>query len=87
MQDALFEIHHLKDVSDALWIAKQSADKAESRAQARYEAGVASFMELLDTQRTANLASIAFNNARENELNAVVHLMKALGVIENSSSK
>ena len=83
VQDALNEIHYLKDVTNALRIAKDSADKAENRARTRYEAGVASFLELLDAQRSANTAGIAYNNARENELNAVVHLMKALGVVEN----
>ena len=80
-QDALNEVHYTKEIAQARDVAKLSADKAERRAMARYEAGVASFMELLDAQRSANSANVAYYNAHKAELNAIVNLMKALGVV------
>ncbi|MBO7173126.1 MAG: efflux transporter outer membrane subunit [Burkholderiaceae bacterium] len=82
VQDALNEVHYNKDIAEARRIAKDSADKAERRAMARYEAGVAGFMELLDAQRSANTANVAYYNAHEGELNAIVNLMMALGAVE-----
>ena len=82
VEDALNEVRYTKDIADARRVAKVSADKAERRAMVRYEAGVASFMELLDAQRSANSANVAYYNAHESELNAIVHLMMALGAVE-----
>ena len=83
VEDALNEVRYTKDIADARRVAKVSADKAERRARVRYEAGVASFMELLDAQRSANSANVAYYNAHESELNAIVHLMMALGAVED----
>ena len=82
VEDALNEVRYMKEIADARRIAKASADKAERRAMVRYEAGVASFMELLDAQRSANSANVAYYNAHEGELNAIVNLMMALGAVE-----
>ncbi len=82
VEDALNEVRYSKDIADARRVAKVSADKAERRAMVRYEAGVASFMELLDAQRSANSANVAYYNAHESELNAIVHLMMALGAVQ-----
>jgi multidrug efflux system outer membrane protein len=82
VEDALNEVRYTKDIADARRVAKVSADKAERRAMVRYEAGVASFMELLDAQRSANSANVAYYNAHESELNAIVHLMMALGAVQ-----
>jgi outer membrane protein, multidrug efflux system len=45
----------------------------------RYEAGYSPFLEVLDAQRTANEAELAFVRNRQNRLSYSVDLMKALG--------
>ncbi|MGH8765024.1 MAG: TolC family protein, partial [Burkholderiales bacterium] len=45
----------------------------------RYESGYSPFLEVLDAQRTANDAEIAFVRNRQNRLAYSVDLMKALG--------
>lgn len=81
-----------KDVADALANARAaresqadverrltSADKAQQLAQARYGAGYAGYLELLDAQRTATAARLDVVRNRQAQLNASVDLMKALG--------
>jgi multidrug efflux system outer membrane protein len=45
----------------------------------RYQAGYSPFLEVLDAQRTANDAEIAFVRNRQARLSFTVDLMKALG--------
>lgn len=45
----------------------------------RYEAGYSAYLEVLDAQRTANEAELAFVRNRQSRLSASVDLMKALG--------
>ncbi len=81
-----------REVADALVSARQTA-AAEADQQARvqaarnalrlarlrYEAGYSAFLEVLDAQRTANDAELAFVRNRQARLAASVDLMKALG--------
>ena len=48
-------------------------------ANIRYEAGYAQFLDVLDSQRTLNVAQIALIRSRQNLLSADVDLMTALG--------
>ena len=69
--------------------AAQSQDDVERRdratanalrlAQARYDAGYAAYLELLDAQRTATAAQLDRVRNRQAQLNASVDLFKALG--------
>jgi multidrug efflux system outer membrane protein len=81
-----------REVADALVTAKQTAaaeDDQQARVQAarnvlrlarvRYEAGYSAYLEVLDAQRTANAAELAFAAHRLARLAASVDLMKALG--------
>ncbi len=81
-----------REVSDALSNAEQTtAAEADyqSRVEAsrrtlrlarlRYEAGYSAYLEVLDAQRTANDAELAFIRNRQARLAASVDLMKALG--------
>jgi multidrug efflux system outer membrane protein len=81
-----------REVSDALANAQQTTAAesdyqvrvAASRrtlrlAKLRYEAGYSAYLEVLDAQRTANDAELAFVRNRQARLNASVDLMKALG--------
>lgn len=81
-----------REVADALANARQTAaaeEDLQARLQAarntlrlarrRYEAGYSAYLEVLDAQRTANDAGLAFLRNRQTRLSASVDLMKALG--------
>ena len=81
-----------REVSDALVNVEQSAaSEAELQARleaarnaldlsnARYQAGYSPYLEVLDAQRTANDAELAFVRNRQARLAFSVDLMKALG--------
>ena len=81
-----------REVSDALVNLEQSgasetdlADRVAAARQAlelsttRYEAGYSPYLEVLDAQRTANEAELAFVRNRQARLAFSVDLMKALG--------
>ena len=53
--------------------------QALTLAQARYEAGYTSFLEVLDSQRSLNNAQLLYLAGRKNRLSASVDLFKALG--------
>ena len=56
-----------------------AAETAERLAKARYDAGYAGYLELLDAQRTATAARLDVVRNRQAQLNASVDLFKALG--------
>ncbi len=81
-----------REVGDALVTLRQaSASEADQQARVqaarnalrlanvRYEAGYSAFLEVLDAQRTANDAELAFVRNRQLRMSASVDLMKALG--------
>jgi multidrug efflux system outer membrane protein len=81
-----------REVADALANAQQTAaaeDDYRARVEAardalrlarlRYEAGYSAYLEVLDAERTANDAALAFVRNRQSRLSASVDLMKALG--------
>ena len=63
------------DLQKRLDAARSSLDLSN----ARYEAGYSPFLEVLDAQRTANDAELAFVRNRQARLSFSVDLMKALG--------
>jgi multidrug efflux system outer membrane protein len=63
------------DLQKRLDAARNSLDLSN----ARYEAGYSPFLEVLDAQRTANDAELAFVRNRQARLAFTVDLMKALG--------
>ncbi|MSP97018.1 MAG: efflux transporter outer membrane subunit [Betaproteobacteria bacterium] len=81
-----------REVADALTSVQQtSAAEADYQARVtaarrtlhlarlRYAAGYSAYLEVLDAQRTANEAELAFVRNRQARLSASVDLMKALG--------
>jgi multidrug efflux system outer membrane protein len=81
-----------RDVSDALSNVRLGAQEErdlasrldQSRealrlANLRYETGYSPFLEVLDAQRTLNLAQLEFIRARQNYLSYTVDLMNSLG--------
>jgi len=57
----------------------EAARKTLRLAKLRYESGYSAYLEVLDAQRTANDAELAFVRNRQARLSASVDLMKALG--------
>lgn len=53
--------------------------RAQVLAKARFDAGYAGYLELLDAQRTANAARLEVVRNRQAQLNASVDLFKAPG--------
>jgi multidrug efflux system outer membrane protein len=81
-----------REVADALTVLRQAtlaeedyelraaaARRALAAARTRYEAGYSAYLEVLDAQRTANDAEIAYLRNRQARLAASVDLMKSLG--------
>jgi len=81
-----------REVADALATLRQTAaveTEQQARAQAarnvlrlarlRYEAGYSAYLEVLEAQRAANEAELAFVRNRQSRLAASVDLMKSLG--------
>jgi multidrug efflux system outer membrane protein len=62
-----------------LMMSVDAARNALELSNARYQAGYSPFLEVLDAQRTANDAEIAFVRNRQARLSFTVDLMKALG--------
>jgi multidrug efflux system outer membrane protein len=57
----------------------QASNKAQELATLRYEAGYVDFLNVLEAQRVANEANLAFVVNRSARLQANVDLFKALG--------
>lgn len=79
VSDALVALHETRISEGAQSTRRESARKALDLAQKRYAAGAAGYLELLDNQRTANDAEVAWLTTRQNRLTANVDLFKALG--------
>lgn len=79
VNDALIGLRELGTEEDAQLAQLKAARRAQQLAQARYEAGYAGYLEVLDAQRSANAAELAHLNTRRNRLAASVDLFKALG--------
>jgi multidrug efflux system outer membrane protein len=81
-----------KEVNDALVSLRESAEKEQAQAtqaeaarqvlqitEYRYEAGYSGYLEVLDAQRSANDARLAYLTSRQLRLGSAVDLFKALG--------
>ena len=79
VNDALASLRELGAEETANLAQVAAARRALQLSQARYEAGYAGFLEVLDAQRTTNLAQLTYLNSRKNRLGAAVDLFKALG--------
>ncbi|HQR59683.1 MAG TPA: efflux transporter outer membrane subunit, partial [Azonexus sp.] len=79
VNDALVSLRELADEEAANIAQLDSARRSLKLSQARYEAGYVGFLEVLDAQRTTNIAQLTYLNSRKNRLGAAVDLFKALG--------
>ncbi|MDR0997157.1 MAG: efflux transporter outer membrane subunit [Zoogloeaceae bacterium] len=79
VRDALVSLRELNDVEIALAAQMDNAQQVYTLAQARYEAGLDGFLQVLDALRTFNSAQMSYLTARQNHLSASVDLFRALG--------
>ena len=79
VSDALVNLEQASASEADLVERVQAARNALELSQVRYESGYSPFLEVLDAQRTANDAELAFVRNRQARLAFSVDLMKALG--------
>jgi len=77
--DALANLRAARESAPDLALREAAAGKAQELAQARFDAGYAGYLELLDAQRTATAARLDVVRNRQAQRNAHVDLIKALG--------
>lgn len=79
VSDALVSVSQTLQTEQYLTIQVEAAAKAQGLAVLRYEAGYVDFLTVLESQRVANEASLAFVINRSARLQSSVDLFKALG--------
>ena len=79
VEDALTAIRTLQDEYAARLMQVTAARSASTLSRARYDGGVTSYLEVLDSERSLFTAEIAASQTRRAQLVAVVDLYKALG--------
>ena len=79
VNDALVALRELRAEEAANIAQLEAAQRSLKLSQARYEAGYVGFLDVLDAQRTTNIAQLTYLNSRKNRLGAAVDLFKALG--------
>ncbi|MBE0615285.1 MAG: efflux transporter outer membrane subunit [Burkholderiales bacterium] len=77
--DALTGLQQTAASERELHLRAKAAGNALRLAKLRYESGYSAYLEVLDAQRTANDADLAFLRNRQSRLVASVDLMKSLG--------
>ncbi|MCG8308841.1 MAG: efflux transporter outer membrane subunit [Cytophagales bacterium] len=79
VEDALVEIHTLKDELQARQDHVTAAQNAQNLSKERYDKGVTSFLELIESQRQAFEAELSLSETTQKLFNGYVKLYKALG--------
>jgi multidrug efflux system outer membrane protein len=79
VSEGLINVAQSADTETDLKTSLEAARNALEVSNARYKAGYSPFLEVLDAQRTANDAEIAFVRNRQARLSFTVDLMMALG--------
>ena len=79
VEDALVNISSLKKELEARREQYQAALNAEYLSQHRYDRGVTSYLEVLETQRSSFDAQLLYSEVYQDLLNAYVELYRALG--------
>jgi multidrug efflux system outer membrane protein len=85
--DALAQVRAARDQVAAQDTQAKALRRALALADARYQAGVANYLEVLDAERSLFDAELALSQAQLSQLAAAVHLYKALGGSWTGDSK
>jgi len=78
-EDALVAVSTLKDELIAVDRQKSAAENAARLSRARYDEGITSYLEVLDSERTLFDASLNASATLQYRLNSYIYLYKALG--------
>lgn len=79
VEDALIEISTLKQELEARKLQSTAAQNAEYLSQQRYDRGVTSYLEVLETQRASFESQQVYSQTYQQLLGSYVKLYKALG--------
>ena len=79
VEDALVAVRTYKDEYEARAYQVRSARSAATLSRARYDGGVTSYLEVLDTERTLFSAEISESQSLRLYFNSIIELYKALG--------
>ena len=79
VDDALVNIETLKRQTDAIQRRLKAAANANFLSKERYDKGVTSYLEVLDSERTLFEVELGNSQLRQQLFNAYVQLYKALG--------
>ena len=79
VEDALSEVNTYDDQIAALERQYRAAKNANDLSKLRYDKGVSSYLEVLETERQLFSAGLEFSELKQQYLNAYVKLYKALG--------
>ncbi|MBW1869285.1 MAG: TolC family protein, partial [Deltaproteobacteria bacterium] len=79
VEDALIEIHTYKNQMAAVGRKERAAKNAYRLAKLRYDKGVSSYLEVLETERSLFSAELELSRLKQQYLNGYVKLYKALG--------
>jgi len=79
VEDALVEVHTYKKQIFSVENKRKAAKNAYRLAKLRYDKGVSSYLEVLDTERTLFSVELELSELKQEYLNAYVRLYKALG--------
>jgi len=79
VEDALIEIATFRKELAAIDRQQKAAKNANNLSKERYDKGVSSYLEVLDTERTLFNAELQLSRLQQQYLNAYVSLYKALG--------
>ena len=79
VDDALVNVETLKRQTDAIQRRLDAAANANFLSKERYDKGVTSYLEVLDSERTLFEVELGNSQLRQQQFNAYVQLYKALG--------
>ncbi|TFH00722.1 MAG: TolC family protein [Calditrichales bacterium] len=79
VDDALIEVENYKKQLAAIQRKYKAAQNADRLSLERYDKGVTSYLEVLESQRTLFSVGLELSDVEQNYLNAYVKLYKALG--------
>jgi multidrug efflux system outer membrane protein len=79
VEDALTNVQRFAALEGDAQASVNAAREALRLANSRYGAGYTGFLDVLDSQRSLNVAELALIRSRQNLLSAGVDLIKALG--------
>jgi multidrug efflux system outer membrane protein len=79
VEDALTNVQRFAALEGDAQTSVNAAREALRLANTRYSAGYTGFLDVLDSQRSLNIAELALIRSRQNLLSSGVDLIKALG--------